>query len=114
MDYKSMMTNLAKTQGRESLYPYTIGVIGSILGDLSTTAESAESKVIEIVLTLRSMDAVLADESLPWGLLDTKIASAPTEARKKISQPQCTIDVSKVEPFLDRKMAEDVLKQEGQ
>ncbi|KLU64048.1 hypothetical protein DEAC_c40420 [Desulfosporosinus acididurans] len=97
MDYKSMMTDLAKIQGRENLYPYAIGIIDGILGDLSTTAEN---KVIEIALALKSMDIVMDTESLPWDLADTKKASAPTEATEQYLQQDCNMDTTKIEPLM--------------
>ncbi|MDQ7095976.1 hypothetical protein REC12_20485 [Desulfosporosinus sp. PR] len=41
-------------------------------------------------------------------------ASAPTEAEKKKSHFDCTMNVSKIEPFVDRVMAEEILRNEAE
>lgn len=43
----------------------------------------------------------------------TKKPSAPTEDPKELSHLDCTIDLAKVEPLVDREMAEEVLRKEG-
>jgi hypothetical protein len=46
-------------------------------------------------------------------VVDMKKPSAPTESPQEIHQVNCTIDVSKVEPLVDRQMAEEILRSEG-
>lgn len=77
-----------------------IGEMEIIMGDLST---SADVKVLQVA---RSLDRL----SKAW---NAKKPLLQTGAEKEISQVDCTIDVSKVEPLLDRRMAEDILRREG-
>ena len=94
---KKEMINSAKEHGRKYLNDLAIGVITAIMGDLST---SAKEKVVEVNRTLRDLDIVKRDESLPWDT-DAKKPLLQTGAEKEISQVDCTIDVSKVESLVD-------------
>ena len=65
-----------------------IGIIEEIMGELHTTAEE---KVVEIAQTLQSLTQA-------WNM---KKAPTAMEAPKETIQPQCTIDISKVESLVD-------------
>lgn len=80
MDYKAIMIKQAKTQGRESLYPFTIGVITSII---THENYSPNNKIRDITLAIEGMDEASKDKSLPWDYSDVKKASASTETAGK-------------------------------
>lgn len=91
------------------LNAYAIGIIKAILcSDRNDPAKQVE----EAHNALASLDAVFEDESLPWEVVDAKKPSAPTESPKEISHLDCTINLSKVEPLVDRAWAEEVLRNE--
>lgn len=98
LDRKSWFSDL---ETKADMNSCAIGIIGEIMGSINTTAEK---KVVEIACTLR-------DLQLAWKM---KKLSAPTESIKEDDRPNCTIDVSKVESLMDRRMAEEVLKGEGE
>ena len=79
MNYKEMMINQAKSQGRTSLHPYTIGVITSIVECNYNPGE----KVNAISLALEGMNEAWNDKSLPWDYADAKKLPAPTESVEK-------------------------------
>ena len=110
MDYKTMMINQSKSQGRLSLHPYAIGVITSIVSDGNY---NPDKKVNDISLALEGMDEAWNDKSLPWDYVDTKKPSTAMESDKEINQLDCTIDLSKVEPFLKEWTIEQILRNEG-
>ena len=93
---KKEMIDNAKRYGRKYLDTHAIGVITVIMGDLST---SAKEKVVEVNRTLRDLDIVKRDESLPW---DTDAKKTPTamEVPQEIYHLDCTIDLSRVESLL--------------
>lgn len=97
MNYKEMMINQAKSQGRTSLHPYTIGVITSIIKEDSY---NVDEKLIDISLALEGMDEAWNDKSLPHDYADAKKPLLQTEAVEEILHPDCTIDLAKVESFV--------------
>jgi hypothetical protein len=107
LDYKSMMTNQAKTQGKESLYPYTIGVISAIIDD---DIYDADEKVSDILQVLIEMKKASNDESLPWNI---KKPSTAMEGGRETNHSDCIMDASKIEPLVDPVWAEKVLRQGG-
>ncbi|MFZ3132706.1 MAG: hypothetical protein WA125_16795 [Desulfosporosinus sp.] len=76
-----------------------IGIIGEIMGDLSTTIPQ---KVLEIACTLRDLNRA-------W---DIKTTPAPTGATKENIQTKCSMDSSMIAPLVDRVWAEEVLRNE--
>ena len=97
MNYKEMMINQAKSQGRISLHPYTIGVIRSII----KWDYNPDEKVNDISLALEGMYEAWNDKSLPHDYTDVKKPLLQTEAGEEITHPKCTINVAKVESLLD-------------
>jgi len=65
-----------------------IGIIEEIMGDIHTTAEE---KVVEIAQTLQGLNQA-------WNM---KKDSSPQGAPRETIQPQCTIDIPKVESLVD-------------
>lgn len=109
MDRRPWFIDFARRKGRERLNAYFVAVIKSIRYCDHVLAKQID----EIDNAIRAFDEAFYDESLPWDTMDTKKPSAPTESPKKIHQPDCTINLAKVEPFVDREMAEEVLRNEG-
>ena len=108
MDRKAWFIDFAKIAGRKNLRKYFISVVKSIL---CCHYGNEAKQEMEIRNALEGMDEAMNDESLPWDVvIDAKKAPLPEEAPKEISQSQCTIDVSKVEPFADRVWAEEILR----
>lgn len=65
-----------------------IGIIGVIVGEIHTTANC---KVIEIASTLKDLEEA-------W---NTRKPSAPTESPQENSHLDCTMDLEKVESFVN-------------
>jgi hypothetical protein len=65
------MKAFANDHGRKELYPFTMGIIKSVMSDKSYTADE---KVLQIERTLSLLDTVWNDESLPWRYEDTEKA----------------------------------------
>ncbi len=97
LDRKDWFTEF---ETKAEMNSFAIGVIKEIMGDISTTSEA---KVIDIARTLEGLEQV-------WNV---KKPLLQTGAEKEIIHPDCTIDPSRIEPFLDRRMAEDILRREG-
>src|SRR5665648_559255 len=76
------MINQAKSQGRLSLHPYTIGVITSIV----ECNYAPVDKVNGISLALEGMNKAWNDKSLPRDYADAKKAPLSEEAPKEICQ----------------------------
>lgn len=104
---KEQMIDLAKTSGRSALHSYTIGIIGEIVRG---THNTPKAKVNEIVRTLKDMNEVWNDESLPWDFTDSKKPLLQTEAPKEICHPDCMINVTKVQSLLDPWYVEQIFK----
>ena len=110
MNYKEMMINQAKSQGRISLHPYTIGVITAIIADKSYTADE---KVSAVSLALEGMYEAWYDKSLPHDYTDVKKPSTAMESDKKINHLDCTVNVTKVQSLLEPWYLEQVLRDGG-
>ena len=108
MDRKNWFIDFAKIAGRKNLNAYAIGVIKSIL---CCDRDDPTKQVAQINNATESLEVVLNDESLPWDVQDVKKAPTAMEAPKEIAQTECTINMAKVEPLVDREMAEEVLKE---
>jgi hypothetical protein len=103
-DRKAWFIDFAKIAGRKNLNAYLIGVIKSILCCNYCDAEANN----EIRNALDSMDAAFNDESLPWDIImDAKKPSTAMESDREISQPECTTNPEKVEPFVGMEMPEE-------
>lgn len=89
MNYKTMMFKQAMAQGRETLHPFAIGVITTIVKN-----DNVNGQLNDIALALESMNEAWNDESLPWNYEDVDKASAETEAVEEISHLDCTIDAA--------------------
>ena len=59
------MKAFATESGRKELYPYTMGIIKSVMSDKTYTADE---KVLQIERTLLLLDTVWNDEELPWDI----------------------------------------------
>ena len=108
MNYKEMMVNQAKSQGRISLHPFTIGVITTII-----SYGNPGEKVSDISLALKGMYEAWDDKSLPHDYTDVKKPSTAMESDKEINHPKCTINVAKVESLLEPWYLEQVLREKG-
>jgi hypothetical protein len=89
----------ADQQTKAEMNTLAIGIIGEIMGDKST---KAWQKVIAIAKTLQGMNQA-------W---DIKDAPLPEGANEKVDQTNCSINLGKVEPLVDKAWAEDVLRNE--
>lgn len=107
MDRKQWMVDTANATGRKHLATFAIAVIKQIMSENTT----AEVKEVEIAQTLKDLDAAYGDESLPWDLTDIKKPSAPTESPNQNLQSKCTINVTKVESFLEPWFLERILNE---
>ena len=107
MDYKTMMIKQAKSQGRLSLHPYTIGVITSIV----ECNYAPVDKVNGISLALEGMNKAWNDKSLPRDYTDAKKVPLSEEAPKEISHPDCIVNVTKVQSLLEPWYVEQVLEE---
>jgi hypothetical protein len=108
LDYKAMMINQAKSQGRASLRPFTIGVITSIIN-----YNNVDEELNDISLALEGMHEAWDDKSLPWDYADAKKAPAVTEAVEEICHPDCIVNVTKVQSFLEPWYVERILREKG-
>jgi len=95
LDRRSWFIDFAKIAGRKNLNAYAIGVIKSIL---CCDRDDPAKQVTQINNATESLEVVLNDESLPWDVMDAKKAPTAMEAPKVITQPECTINLSEVEP----------------
>jgi len=86
MNRTKWMIDSVKSNGKQSLHAFTIGIITEIVGEIHTTADA---KVIEIYRTLRDLELV-------W---NAKEPLLQTEAPKEISHVYSIIDVAKSEPL---------------
>ena len=100
------MINQARSQGRMSLCPYTVGVIRSIV----KWDYNPDKKVNDISLALEGMYEAWNDKSLPYDYVDVKKPLLQTEAGEEITHPKCTINVAKVESSLEPWFVEKILK----
>ena len=107
MNYKEMMINQAKSQGRISLHPYTIGVITSII----KCNYAPVDKVNGISLALEGMNEAWNDKSLPHDYTDVKKPSTAMESDKKINHPKCMLNVTKVQSLLEPWYLEQILRE---
>lgn len=83
------MTNwFANLETKAQMNSLAIGAIEEIMGDLSTPAPS---KLVGIARWLRELD-------LAW---NAKKAPVSAGAVEKISQPNCSIDLSRIESLVD-------------
>ena len=108
MNYKEMMINQAKFQGRLSLHPFTIGVITSIIN-----YGNVDEELNNISLALEGMNEAWDDKSLPWDYADAKRPLLQTEAEEEILHPKCTVNVAKVQSLLDPWYVERILREKG-
>lgn len=77
MNCKQWLIKFSETSGRKYLNDYVIGMVGAIVGDLSTTEKEM---VNEISQTLKELKQVRNDDTLLWGGMDEKKASTAMEA----------------------------------
>jgi hypothetical protein len=109
LDRKSWFIDFANIAGRKNLHKYFISVIKSIL----CCRYDGPREEAEVHNALDSLNEALNDESLPREVVDAKRAPVDAGAEKKISQLDCIIDVSKVEPLVDRAWSEEILRNEA-
>ena len=110
MDRKPWMVEVAKDCGRKYLNDLTIGIIREIVKEPHAPAEV---KLAEIERTLKDLDEIYRDKSLPYDYTDVKKPSTAMESDGKINQPKCTINVTKVESLLEPWYVEQVLRDGG-
>lgn len=110
MDRKNWMIEVAKDCGRKYLNDLTIGIIREIVKEPHTPAEE---KLAEIERTLKDLDEIYHDKSLPYDCTDVKKAPAVTEAVEEINHPKCTINVAKVESLLEPWWLEQIIRDGG-
>ena len=107
-DRKPWFAEQKKSGGLCHMNAFAIGVITSIVRDCSRTPDE---KVLEIIGTLSDMNEVWDDESIPDGYLDTKKAPIAVEAPKETIQPQCIVNVTKVQSLLEPWYLEQILRE---
>ena len=107
MDRKAWFIDFAKIAGRKNLRKYFISVVKSIL--CCHYGDEAKQEM-EIRNALEAMDEAMNDKSLPWDVTDAKKSPTAMEDPREISQPQCTIDISKIEQLVDRVWAEETMR----
>ena len=110
MDNKPWMIESAKDHGRKYLDELAIGIIGEIACDHRT---SAVMRLVEIEQTLVAKDEVYHDLSLPWDVTNAKKAPLPEEAPKEILHPDCIVNVTKAQSFLEPWCLERILREKG-
>ena len=80
-----------------------IGIIGEIMEIVEENHITATGKLIEIACTLRDLEKA-------W---NAKKPLLQTEAPKEILHPNNTINVAKVESFLEPRYLEQILEERG-
>jgi len=110
LNYKEMMIGQANFLGKSSLHAYTIGVITAIIADKSYTADE---KVSAVSAALGAINEVWDDKSLPYDYADVKKAPLPEEVPKEILHPDCIVNVTKVQSFLEPWYLERILRDGG-
>ena len=87
-------------QTKSEMNSLVIGEIESIMGDLST---NADSKVLEVA---RALDCL----NKAW---DAKKALLQAEPEEKILHPQCIVNVTKVQSLLEPWYLEQIIREKG-
>jgi len=111
VEVKDLMVNHARSVGRKDLHPYAVG---AIVGALKCGFTSEETVVL-IGEIIETMHDVMDDKSLSWDVEypdDVKKAPLPEGTVGEIIRPKFIIDLSRVEPLVDRVWAEEVLEKE--
>ena len=108
MNYKEMMINQAKAQGRISLHPFAFGVIASILNNGNS---NADEKLNNVFLVREGMYEAWDDRSLPWDVTDTKKAPLPEEAPQELCHSDCIINITKAQSLLEPWYVEQILEE---
>jgi DNA modification methylase len=74
---------------------------------------NVDEELNDISLALEGMHEAWDDKSLPWDYAGVKKAPLPEESPKKNSHLDCTIDLVRVESFLDPRYLEQILRDGG-
>ena len=97
--------------GLPLMHSFAIGIIAHIASDSTRTDEE---KNTDILGTLADMGEVWEDTEVSDGMLDAGEVYTVLERQKRSAQLSVRgIDVSKVEPLVDRIWAEDVIRNGG-